>query len=53
MAKKKKRKARGHRRSGQQLRSALEAYCFDRLKDSKLKFSTWWMDLDTQGCITR
>jgi len=38
MAKKKKRKARGHRRSGQQLRSALEAYCFDRLKDSKLKF---------------
>lgn len=35
---KKKRKPRGHRRAGQQLRSALEAYCFDRLKDSKLKF---------------
>jgi hypothetical protein len=35
----KKRKPRGHRRAGNTLKSALEAYCYDRLKDSNLKFS--------------
>lgn len=31
-------KAKGHRRAGSKLKSALEAYCYDRLKDAKLKF---------------
>ncbi len=41
MAKKNKnaKKPKGHRRGGHKLKSALEAYCFDRLKDSKLKFN--------------
>jgi hypothetical protein len=34
-----RRKPRGHRRAGHQLKSALEAYCYDRLRDTKLKFS--------------
>ena len=33
-----KSKAKGHRRAGHTLKSALEAYCFDRLKDTKLNF---------------
>lgn len=31
-------KAKGHIRAGVKLNSALEAYCYDRLKDTKLKF---------------
>ena len=35
---KNKAKAKGHKRGGDQLKSALEAYCYDRLRDTKLKF---------------